>query len=281
VRLDQYMATYWPEYSRSQWQKYIRDGYVLVNDQVSTETKLQLDEDDVVKHRVDKKPQIKSLDFDEIYRDDHVVVINKPTGVLTHAKGVISDEYSIAEYMRPLQSNPDTTNRPGIVHRLDRATSGVIICSRDTSTKRLLQKQFQDRKVHKTYIAVVDGVPNNDVALIDLPIARNPKKPSQHRVDTNGKPAQTSYRVLKTNGVESVVELKPKTGRTHQIRVHLEYIGCPIKGDVVYNPGTDAERLYLHASELEITIPKSQRKTFSCPIPDDMQTVIDGIHESS
>lgn len=270
MRLDAYMAENWPEYSRSVWQKYIEMGVVEVNGEVVTSVRFNLGEDDVV--TIKELPQ---MDFEEatlpiIYEDSHVVVINKPVGVLTHAKGALTEEFSVAEFVRPRMSEPDDTNRPGIVHRLDRATSGVIIAAKDSETKRLLQKQFQDRKAHKTYLAIVKGVPKLPEAKIDLPIGRNPKVPSSFRVDAKGKSAVTTYKQLATDGTFSVLELKPQTGRTHQLRVHLAYIGCPIVGDTLYG-GPKAERMYLHAKELEITIPVSMRKTFEAPVDAAMQ----------
>ncbi len=278
MRLDIYMAQYWPEYSRSVWQKYIEMGLVRVNGDVVTSVRYQLGEDDEV--TVDTLP-VASFDDDTlpvVYEDEHVVVINKPAGVLTHAKGALTEEFSVAEFVRPRMSEPDETNRPGIVHRLDRATSGIIVAAKDNKAKRLLQKQFQDRKAHKTYIAVVKSVPKLAEAKIDLPIERNPKQPSSFRVGAKGKPATTYYRVLASNGTYSVVELKPETGRTHQLRVHLSYIGCPIVGDALYGSGkSPIGRMCLHASELEITIPVSRRKTFTAPLPDDLERFIEEI----
>ena len=275
MRLDAYMAQFWPEYSRSTWQKYIEMGLVEVNGAVVISVKYQLGEDDIV--------TIKTLpvaSFDEqtlpvVYEDDHVVVINKPVGVLTHAKGALTEEFSVAEFVRPRMTEKDDTNRPGIVHRLDRATSGIIICAKDGETKKLLQKQFQDRKAHKTYIAVVKGTPKHPEAKIDLPIGRNPKEPSSFRVDAKGKPAVTTYKTIASNETYSVLELKPETGRTHQLRVHLAYIGCPIVGDTLYNGGkSPIGRMCLHAKELEITIPKSRRETFVAPLPDDLAALV-------
>lgn len=280
MRLDVYMAQFWPEYSRSQWQKFIEKGYVLVDGSVITSSRHTLGEDSIVTHNT-----LPVASFDEdtlpvVYEDDHVIVINKPPGVLTHAKGALTEEFSVAEFMRGRMNEPDATNRPGIVHRLDRATSGIIICAKDARTKRLLQKQFQDRKAHKTYLAVVMGTPKLPEANIDVPIERNPKKPSSFRVGVKGKPAVTYYKVLASNDTYSVIELKPVTGRTHQLRVHLAYIGCPIVGDAVYgrDKKSPIDRLCLHAQELEITIPLGQRKTFSAPLPDDLRTFIETIH---
>lgn len=278
MRLDQYVAQFWPEYSRSVWQKYIAAGYVRVNDTAITSAKYELDEDDEVTVHVPSEPDYSSDELPVIYEDDHVLVINKPAGVLTHAKGEISEEFTVADFVRLRMIEKDTTNRPGIVHRLDRDTSGVIICAKDSETKGKLQKQFQDRKAHKTYLAVVRGTPKKFTATLDLPIERNPKKPSTHRVGVNGKSAVTRYEVLATNGTYSVVRLHPETGRTHQLRVHMAYIGTPIVGDRLY--GTEKspiDRLCLHAERLEITIPVSRRETFQAVPPADFQKLMDTI----
>ncbi len=275
MRLDQYVAQYWPEHSRSVWQKYIEAGYVTVNGVVETSAKKSLGEDDIVAVKTLPVASFEGDTLPVVYEDDHVVVVNKPSGVLTHAKGALTEEFSVAEFVRPRMSEPDDTNRPGIVHRLDRATSGIIICAKDPGTKRLLQKQFQDRKAHKTYLAVVVGTPKRPDATIDLPIERNPKKPSSFRVGAKGKPAVTAYHTVASNGTYSVVELKPVTGRTHQLRVHMAYIGCPIVGDDVYgNKKSPIGRLCLHAASLEITIPPSKRQTFTADVPADFQEFV-------
>ena len=275
MRLDQYVAQFWPEYSRSVWQKHISSGYVHVNGTVQTSAKYTLDEDDIVTVHVPEDPDYSSHTLPIIYEDDYVVVLNKPAGVLTHSKGEVNDEFTVADFVRPRMSVPEETNRPGIVHRLDRDTSGVIICAKDSATKGKLQKQFQDRKAHKTYLAVVRGEPTKSSATIDLPIERNPKKPAMHRVGVNGKHAVTRYEVVATNGTFSVVRLHPETGRTHQIRVHMAYIGTPIVGDRLYgSEKSPINRLCLHAEALEITIPESRRETFTAEPPDDMKTFI-------
>lgn len=279
MRLDQYVAQYWPEYSRSVWQKYIATGYVRVNDAIITSTKYELGEDDEVTVHIPEEPDYSASELPIIYEDDHVLVLNKPAGVLTHAKGEVAEEFTVADFVRLRMTEKDTTNRPGIVHRLDRDTSGIIICAKDSETKGKLQKQFQDRKAHKTYLAIVRGTPKKLAATLDLPIERNPKKPSTHRVGVNGKSAVTRYEVLGTNGTYSVVRLHPETGRTHQLRVHMAYIGTPIVGDRLY--GTEKSpinRLCLHAEQLEITIPTSRRETFVAAPPADFQALMDRIN---
>ena len=278
MRLDAYMAQYWPEYSRSTWHKYIEMGLVEVNGVPELSVRKHLGEDDVVTIKTLPVVDFSSDTLPVVYEDEHVVVINKPVGVLTHAKGALTEEFSVAEFVRPRMAEPDDTNRPGIVHRLDRATSGIIICAKDAETKKLLQKQFQVRKAYKTYIAIVKGLPKHPEAKIDLPIERNPSAPSTFRVGAKGKAAVTLYKTIATNGKYSVLELKPQTGRTHQLRVHLAYIGCPIVGDTLYGGGkSPITRMCLHAKELEITIPVSKRETFVAPLPEDMAKFVEEI----
>ncbi len=273
MRLDAYMAQYWPETSRSTWVKRIESGYVLVNGVVETSNKRTLGEDDQVTFNVPAEPTFHDSELPIIYQDDNIIVINKPVGVLTHSKGVVNEEFTVADFFKRYSKYNADTNRPGIIHRLDRATSGVLIGALNEATATMLQKQFADRKTHKTYIAVVDGLPKQPEALIDLPIGRNPKEPSTFRVDASGKSAQTTYKVIASNGKYSLVELRPRTGRTHQLRVHMAHLGTPIHGDRVY--GKEADRMYLHAASLEITIPTSNRQTFSAPVPPEFAKLVE------
>jgi 23S rRNA pseudouridine1911/1915/1917 synthase len=141
-----------------------------------------------------------------------------------------------------------------------------MICAKNPDTLRLLQKQFSDRKTKKTYSAIVQGRPSLDEAIIDVPIGRNPKKPQTFRADSNGKNATTAYKVMAEGNGLALLELKPTTGRTHQLRVHLKHIDHPILGDVLYG-GKEAERLYLHAKSLEVTLPGGERKVFTSTTP--------------
>ena len=277
MRLDKYMATYWPEYSRSTWQIFIEQGLVLVNSLPVKSPKHQLDEDDHVTHLDLPSLDDQSIELPVIYEDDRVLVIDKPVGVLTHAKGEISEELTVADFVRPRMSEVDETNRPGIVHRLDRQTSGVLIAAKDLVAKKHLQKQFQDRKAKKTYAALVEGSPKLNEANIELPIGRNPRTPSQFKVDAHGKSALTYYRVARTGKNTSLITLKPTTGRTHQLRVHMQHIGTPIVGDTVYGKKNQSgeQRLYLHAHQLEITLPGGNRQTFTSEIPDSFISRLD------
>lgn len=268
IRLDQEVVRRYPEFSRSTVQKYIKAGYVQLNGKVATSAKQEVTENDEIALVPPERADTSDKELPIIYLDDNVIVVNKPVGVLTHSKGALNDEFTVADFFRRYTSNALDTNRPGVVHRLDRDTSGVIIGARNDETATLLKKQFADRTTKKQYAAVVDGVPKLEQALIDLPIGRNPSAPSTFRVDSKGKPAITAYEVLRTNGTQSLLELKPRTGRTHQLRVHMQYIHTPIAGDRVYGAHDSAKRLCLHAHSLEITIPTSDRRVFTAPIPE-------------
>ena len=272
MRLDQYVAQFWPEHSRATWQKFIKLGYVFVNGESILLPKYQLGEDDAVTVNIPEKADHSAKTLPIIYEDDDVIVINKPAGVLTHSKGELNDEFTVAEFVRPKTSYHSDSDRPGIIHRLDRDTSGVILCVKNDAAAVMLQKQFQRRTVKKTYAAVVDGLPEPQEAIIDIPIGRNPSKPSTFRSDPLGKSAQTHYKVLKTNGKLSLVDLQPKTGRTHQLRVHMQHINTPIHGDRVY--GSEADRLYLHAAILELTLPNGEHHAFTAPVPSEFRELV-------
>ena len=264
-RLDMTLAERYPDISRSTWQKHIKAGHVSVNGTVRESPKFDVTEADSIELSIPDATDFSGHDLPIVYLDDNVIVINKPVGVLTHSKGALNDEFTVAEFFRRYTTVGLDTNRPGIVHRLDRDTSGIMIGARNPETVTLLQKQFADRKTKKTYMAVVAGQLKQTEAKIDLPIGRNPNAPSTFRVDSKGKAAITRYQVLATNDKLSLVEMRPETGRTHQLRVHMQYHGTPILGDRVY--GKSADRLYLHAAKLEVTIPGGLRKTFEAPVP--------------
>ena len=265
-RLDVHLSTTFdPSISRSLWQKYIKAGHVSVNQRVVTTPKFEVDETDEIAVKLPEQEQT-SAELPVLYEDADVIVVNKPSGLLTHAKGGLSTEPTVAEIIRPQTSFASDTDRPGIVHRLDRDTSGVLIIAKTADAAAHLQRQFAQRTAKKTYLAVTDGVPKLAAAKIDLPIGRNLSVPSTFRVDPNGKPAQTIYRVLAATDNQALIELKPTTGRTHQLRVHMAHLNTPILGDRVYGK-PDASRLMLHAHKLEITLPSGERKTFEVAVP--------------
>lgn len=271
-RLDTYLYEHYKEISRSRWQKYIKDSRVSINGKTITTPSYEIDDRAIIDIKLPEEKKFEKEKLDILYLDDNVIVINKPAGILTHAKGTESDEFTVADFFKRYSTYALDTNRAGIVHRLDRDTSGVIIGARNNETANLLKKQFAKRLTKKTYIAITTGIPKLEKARIDLPIARNPKKPATFKVSSNGKVAITDYKVLKTNENYALIELMPKTGRTHQLRVHLNYINCPILGDKVYG-AKKADRMYLHAEKLEITIPNKGRITFEAKLPKEFKNI--------
>lgn len=271
-RLDTYLYEHYKEISRSRWQKYIKDSRVSINGKTITTPSYEIDDKAIIDIKLPEEKKFEKEKLDILYLDDNVIVINKPAGILTHAKGAESDEFTVADFFKRYSTYALDTNRAGIVHRLDRDTSGVIIGARNNETANLLKKQFAKRLTKKTYIAITTGIPKLEKARIDLPIARNPKKPATFKVSSNGKVAITDYKVLKTNENYALIELMPKTGRTHQLRVHLNYINCPILGDKVYG-AKKADRMYLHAEKLEITIPNKGRITFEAKLPKEFKNI--------
>lgn len=261
-RLDMILLEKYPEHSRATIQKLIKNGHAKLGEEVLDKPNALIDEADEDKltleiptNETNERPPV-------IYEDEHVIVFDKPTGMLSIKKGAYLAEPAIEDFGE-------------VVHRLDRDTSGVIIVAKDIATRSKLQRQFAERKTHKTYYAVVVGHPKQPHAIINVPLTRNLKKPTTFIPDKDGREAITEYKVIAENDRFSLVELKPRTGRTHQLRIHMAHIGTPILGDPVYNPKSPkADRMYLHAAELEITIPEGQRKIFKAPVPESFQNAV-------
>jgi 23S rRNA pseudouridine1911/1915/1917 synthase len=264
-RLDVFIAQNMPALSRAFVQKLIEDERILVNKVAEKPGyKLRLGDKIEIDFTEKELEMIPDIELLIIYEDNDVLVVNKPVGVISHARGRFWNEASVASFVR--QKTGQQGERAGIVHRLDRATSGVMICAKNQETLSWLQKQFSTRKVKKTYYAIVAGTLEPEAAVIDMPIGRNPREPQKFSVRPDGRPALTKYETVKTNDSYTLVKLTPETGRTHQLRVHLKKIGHPIAGDVLYD-GKEADRLYLHAESLEITLPNKERKVFEAPLP--------------
>jgi 23S rRNA pseudouridine1911/1915/1917 synthase len=284
-RLDQYVVRQFqtfPEMSRATASKLIEEGKVTVGGEAVLKPgyKLRKGDDIIIAYDHAAAKVIPEIELEILYEDTDCVVINKPVGVLTHSKGQFNPEGTVGSWLRGrlaadlLETEEERSNqRAGIVHRLDRATSGVMICAKNKSSLSWLQKQFAQRRTKKTYNAVICGQLKVPAAVIDMPIERNPKKPQTFRVGVAGKPSVTEYQTLETANEHSLLELKPTTGRTHQLRVHLSHLGHPIVGDVFYG-GEPADRLYLHAASLEITLPNRERTVFSVPMPESFNELI-------
>jgi len=259
-RLDVYIQENFANYSRSTIQRLLKNENVLINGKAQKNSyKLKLN-DNIAVSGFDTE-EVAEINIPVLYEDDDCVVINKPEGILSHSKGALNTEATVASWLKPKLVDIDG-ERAGIVHRLDRGTSGVMICAKTNDAQLFLQKQFAERNTKKVYLAVIRGSIEPQEAIIDMPIQRNPKSPSRFKVSVNGKSAITHYKQIKTNGKYSLIELTPKTGRTHQLRVHLSQMKHPIVGDNFYN-GEEADRLYLHAESLEILLPGNVKKIFT------------------
>ncbi len=268
-RLDQYVVLQLGAISRSQANAIIAQGLVGVNGEVVTKPGYKLKPSDKISinYTPDSAHIYPKIELPIIYENKDCVVIDKPAGVLSHSKGAFNPEPTVATWLAQHLGAKADSDRTGIVHRLDRDTSGVMICAKTVDSHGWLQKQFSQRKVKKTYFALVSGQPAQSHAIIDMPIERNPKKPQSFRVGSNGKSAVTEYQVVETGSKYSLVRLRPTTGRTHQLRVHLHKLGHPIVGDSLYG-GEPAARLYLHAAQLEITLPTKRQAHFDAPLPE-------------
>lgn len=267
MRADVFLAAQYPQFARSALAKLFKADMVLINGRpekagykLRDGEKMSVDDSWLV------ETEIEDITLPIIYEDDDVLVIDKPAGVLSHSRGGLTREASVASFLRKHVDGLETGERAGIVHRLDRVTSGVMICAKNDNTMKFLQKQFQDRKVIKTYVAVTEKAPKHLVATIDAPIGRDQNSPKQFHVDPHGKVSSTKYEASELKNGRYLWRLMPLTGRTHQLRVHLKYLNCPIIGDELYG-GEPAERLYLHANCLEIKLPTGKVMKFESETP--------------
>ncbi len=264
TRLDHMMVKIFKSYNRSTLQKFIENGFVRVNGEVILKPNQKFDDNVRIDLLIPDELRNADMEPEILYEDDNVLVVVKPAGMLSEPRGEYCPEKTLGDY--------------GIVvHRLDRDTSGVVILAKNEEAKKFLKKQFQLRKVHKVYNAIVVGRPKLEKARIDLPLIRNLKRPTTFLVDANGKESETFYELKRASDDYALVELRPTTGRTHQLRVHMKYLGHPILGDLVYGePITDKKikpRLYLHAKTLEIVLPSGEKKVFTAPLPQEFNDV--------
>ncbi len=295
ARLDQLLAKAVPQLSRSQLQKFIRQGRVLLASQtVRPSTAVQ--PGDVITLRLPSAEpptlQPETVPLDVVFEDEALVVINKPAGMVVHpAQGHISGTLVNAllacypDLAAMTLSDSDSTDRPGIVHRLDRDTSGLMIVARTPAALRHLQQQFKSRTVKKIYLALVFGRPEVAEGIIDVPLGRDPRFRQKIAPRAGGKPARTHYRLLEDFGQYSLLEIGLETGRTHQIRVHLAWLKCPVVGDTVYGRKKNAlglKRQFLHAWRLRFQHPRSgEMIQLEAPLDPDLQVVLDQLHPMS
>ena len=259
IRLDTMMVGIYKSYNRSTIQKFIKNGFVEVDDEPVLKPNALFPEGVKIDLKVPAALKNADIKPEVIYEDKNVLVLDKPAGLLSMAKGGYCPERTLEDFGL-------------LVHRLDRDTSGVVILAKDPKTQTFLRRQFQDRRAHKVYYAILTGVPKLKEARLNLPIMRDLKHPTTFRVDPRGKESETFYKVIKEDKNHALVELKPTSGRTHQLRVHMKYLEHPIVGDPIY--GTEkGDRLYLHAGSLEITLPGGKRQVFKAKLPESFENV--------
>ncbi len=284
------MLAHLPDVSRTQVQSMIRDGHVLV-DGARQKAGYKLKGGDAVRvcipPRVETAPKPEAIPLEIVYEDAHIAVIDKPAGLVVqpghgHETGTLVNAL-LARYpeLAAMQDDPATRERLGIAHRLDRGTSGLLAAARDKPSLLALMAQFQARTVDKGYLALLEQRPESNSGLIDAPIARDPRQRQRMAVRRGGKPAQTEFEVLDDDfqGGRALVKLKLLTGRTHQIRVHLAFIGCPVVGDAVYGRRKQRLRMkrqFLHAHELAFAHPVSgERLRFVSELPVGLRSVME------
>lgn len=282
-RLDKLLTARLESLSRSQVQALIRDGRVLVNGRpVKASYRLEGGEAIAVSLPVqeDEPPAAEVIPLDVLYEDDQVAVVNKPAGMVVHpAFGHTSGTLVNAVLARwPQIDGFSDPSRAGIVHRLDKDTSGVIVVAKTPEALDWLRAQFKQRLVRKRYLALVYGSPETPEGVIDAPIGRDAAQRKRMAVRRDGREALTEFRVLEHYADFSLLEVFPKTGRTHQIRVHLAFIGNPVVGDRVYGRRRQAIRLkrhFLHAASIAFApAPGAPPVTVEAPLPAGLANVL-------
>ena len=283
LRLDHFLAERLPEYSRSRLQQLIRSGFVRLNGGASRPRQIVRagDKIDLIEpppEKVDIRPE--AIPLDVLFEDDDVIVINKPAGMTVHP-GAGQREHTL---VNALLSHCTTLSgiggkeRPGIVHRLDKETSGCLVVAKNDMAHRELSKQFAARKVEKIYLALVSGKLRKPAGVIDEKIGRHPVDRKRMQVSSHrGRTARTEYRVIRSSDAASLIECRLHSGRTHQIRVHLHHLGYPVLGDKVYASrfAKNFPRQMLHAWKLGFRHPRtSQWQTFEASLPEDFDMAL-------
>ena len=283
LRLDQLLARRLPQYSRSRLQQLIRSGFVRLNDASTRPRQIvragdKIDVREPPVEQIEIQPQRIPLDI--LFEDDDLIVINKPAGLTVHP-GAGQREQTL---VNALLSHCTTLSgiggkeRPGIVHRLDRETSGCLVVAKNDLAHRELSRQFADRNVEKIYLALVAGKPRKPASVIEERIGRHPVHRQRMSVTTKrGRTAKTEYRVLRSTGDASLIECRLHSGRTHQVRVHFHHLGHAVLGDKVYAPrvAKNFPRQMLHAWKLGFRHPRTgEWKQFQAPVPDDFKEAV-------
>lgn len=288
MRLDKYVASQLPDLSRTYLQQLITEGRLLVDGQVRRAA-FKMTPGQVVTLSLppteDFELEAQDIPLDIIFEDDDILLINKPAGMVVHpAPGHPRDTLVNAVLHHAPSISIQGSNRPGIIHRLDKDTSGVMVIAKSNRAQMSLAEQWQERSVIKRYTTLVAGVVEEDSATIDAPIGRNAVNRQQMTTTRSGREAITHFTVVERFEDTTLLDVQIETGRTHQIRVHLAFIGFPVVGDALYGNKVSAriaerlgvERQFLHASSLGIRVPSSnEHRTFDAPLPAEMAEVLE------
>ncbi len=289
ARLDVFLAGQFPDFSRSRIQQLIRDGRVSVDGLAVEKSGQAINPGQEITMEV--PPPVatmisgEKIDLNIIHEDENVLVVDKPAGMVVHpAYGHGSGTLVNAVLGR--EGNPPMINgeiRPGIVHRLDKETSGLILIAKNDRSLHYLQEQFKNRLVEKNYLALVDGHPPTPVGRVETPIGRDPRNRKKMAIVEPGlgREAVTEYQTLKDFKNHAYLGVKPRTGRTHQIRVHMRFLGCPVTGDTVYGPkkpSVSLKRHFLHAARLVIRLPGDEEpQIFHAALPPELQNILNDL----
>lgn len=288
MRLDKYVASQLPDLSRTYLQQLITEGRLLVDGQVRRAA-FKMTPGQVVTLSLppteDFELEAQDIPLDIIFEDDDILLINKPAGMVVHpAPGHPRDTLVNAVLHHAPSISIQGSNRPGIIHRLDKDTSGVMVIAKSNRAQMSLAEQWQERSVIKRYTTLVAGVVEEDSATIDAPIGRNAVNRQQMTTTRSGREAITHFTVVERFEDTTLLDVQIETGRTHQIRVHLAFIGFPVVGDALYGNKVSAriaerlgvQRQFLHASSLGIRVPSSnEHRTFDAPLPAEMAEVLE------
>jgi 23S rRNA pseudouridine1911/1915/1917 synthase len=283
LRLDQFLAKRFPEFSRSRVQHLIRDGFVRLNNLTTRPRQIVRggDKIELTKPPLEKIETLpEPIPLEVLFEDDDVIVINKPVGIVVHP-GAGHREHTLVNALLnhcTTLSGIGGKERPGIVHRLDKETSGCLVVAKNDATHRDLSRQFASRTVEKIYLALVTGKLTKTIGVVEEKIGRHPVHRKRMSATTlRGRAAKTEYRVVRSSDRASLVECRLHSGRTHQIRVHLHHLHHPVLGDKVYAPrlAKDFPRQMLHAWKLGFRHPRTEEwKSFEAPLPDDFAAAV-------
>ena len=291
-RLDRYLVNCLPELSRSRIQALIKDGFVTVDNRVPKKTGYMLEGKTTIQVTI-PAPEPSELvpediPLDIVFENNDLLVVNKPAGMVVHpAAGHASGTLVHAALAHaPEMEGVGGIRRPGVVHRLDKNTSGLILLAKNDRTHRWLQDQFRNRKVSKTYLALVDGRPPTPSGRIEAPIGRDTKQRKKMAIvqPQKGRQAISEYTTKEEFAKHTLLEVQLITGRTHQIRLHLAFLGCPVAGDTTYgkrHSSIPLERQFLHAKSLQVFIPgEEEPRLFSTSLPSELETVLKNLRSA-